>query len=176
MISEDVKLGTNVKIYHPELVNLYGCTIGDNTKIATFVEIGRNVKIGNNCKIEAFAFIPEGVIIEDNVFVGPHTCFTNDRVPRANIGNSVSSESSWKLEETLVQTGASIGANATIICGVTIGYNALVGAGSVVTKNVAPGSIVVGNPAMVLTLSTSKSPAVTKKKSQKGIKHSPNHQ
>ncbi len=156
MISKDVKLGVNVTIYHPEQVNLYGCTVGDNTKIATFVEIGRNVIIGKNCKIEAFAFIPEGVIIEDNVFIGPHACFTNDRIPRANTSSNSSGEASWQLGRTLVQAGASIGANATIVCGVTIGHDALVGAGSVVTKDVPPGCTVIGNPARVLPVSRSK--------------------
>ncbi len=147
MIGEDVTLGNNVKIYHPELVNLYGCRIGDNTRIAAFVEIGRNVKIGKNCKIEAFAFIPDGVTIEDNVFVGPHACFTNDRIPRATSAGGVSSGSDWKLEQTMVRAGASIGANATIRCGVTIGRDSLVGAGSMVTHSVPDGATVTGNPA-----------------------------
>ena len=150
MIGDDVTLGKDVKIYHPELVNLYGCVIGDNTRIATFVEIGRNVRIGKNCKIEAFAFIPEGVTIEDNVFVGPHACFTNDRVPRATSAGGISSEADWELEKTTVKAGASIGANATILCGVTIGRDSLVGAGSMVTRDVADGAIVVGNPARVI--------------------------
>lgn len=146
-----VKLGKNVKIYHKELVNLYGCEIGGNTKIASFVEIQKNVKIGKNCKIEAFAFIPEGVTLEDEVFVGPHACFTNDKLPRAtNKDGTLRTEKDWKMTKTLVKKKASIGANATIICGITIGENSIVGAGSVVTKDVPPNSIVAGNSAKVI--------------------------
>jgi len=150
MISEDVVLGKGVKIYHPELVNLYGCVIGEGTKIGSFVEIGKKVTIGKNCKIQAFAFIPEGVTIEDNVFVGPHACFTNDRIPRASSDTGPLSESEWTVEPTTVKSGASIGANATILCGITIGHNALIGAGSTVTKNVADNTTVVGNPARTI--------------------------
>jgi len=130
--------GTIVRDY----VNLFGCTIGRNCKIGAFAEIGRDAVIGDNCKIEAYAFIPTGVKIEDDVFVGPHACFTNDRIPRA-VGE-------WKVTPTLVKKGASIGANATVICGVTIGENAIVGAGSVVTKNVPANTVVVGSPAKIL--------------------------
>jgi UDP-2-acetamido-3-amino-2,3-dideoxy-glucuronate N-acetyltransferase len=147
VIREDVKLGKDVVIYHPELVNLYGCEIGDNTKIGAFVEIRRQVKIGNNCKIQAFAFIPEGVTVEDEVFIGPHVCFINDRFPRATVHGKLREESDWNLEKTHVQKGASIGANATILCGVTIGENAMVAAASFVTKDVAADTLVAGNPA-----------------------------
>lgn len=151
MITKDVRLGKDVKIFHPELVNLYGCEIGDNCKIGAFVEIRKQVKIGKNVKIQAFAFIPEGVTIEDGAFVGPHVCFTDDKYPRSiNPDGSLKKESDWKITETLVKKGASIGANATIICGITIGENAIVGAGAVVTKNVPANTIVVGNPARIL--------------------------
>ncbi len=151
MISKDVKLGNNVRIFHKELVNLYGCKIGDNTKIAAFVEIQKNAKIGKNCKIEAFAFIPEGITIEDECFIGPHACFTNDKLPRAtNKNGTLKTAKDWKIATTTVKKRASIGANATILCGVTIGKNSIVGAGSVVTKNVPDNSIVAGNPAKVI--------------------------
>ena len=151
MINNDVRLGKNVKIYHANLVNLYGCYIGDNTKIASFVEIQKNVVIGKNCKIEAFAFIPEGVTLGDEVFVGPHACFTNDKLPRAtNIDGNLKLGDDWEITKTLVKKRASIGANATIICGITVGENSMIGAGSVVTKDVPPNSIVVGNPAKVI--------------------------
>lgn len=130
--------GTIVRDY----VNLFGCKIGKNCKIGAYVEIGRDVVIGDNCKIEAYAFIPPGVSIEDDVFVGPHACFTNDRFPRA-VGD-------WGIAPTIVKKGASIGANAAIICGVTIGENAMVGAGAVVTKDVPPNTLVIGCPARVM--------------------------
>ena len=141
MIEYDVERGRNVHIYSAHLVNLYGCKIGDGCNIGSFVEIGRGVIIGNNCKIQAFAFIPPGVIIEDEVFIGPHVCFTNDKNPRA-IGE-------WKLDKTLVKRGVSIGANCTILPGITIGENAVIGAGSVVTKDVPAGALVYGNPATI---------------------------
>jgi UDP-2-acetamido-3-amino-2,3-dideoxy-glucuronate N-acetyltransferase len=148
MIAEDVRLGANVVIHHPEQVNLYGCTIGADCKIASFVEVQRGVTIGDRVKIEAFAFIPTGVTIEDDVFVGPHACFTNDLFPRATgEGGSPLQAGEWEVVPTIVRRGASIGANATIVCGVTIGEGAMVGAGSVVTRDVPPRTLVRGNPA-----------------------------
>ena len=147
VIAPDVRLGHNVVIPHPELVNLYGCTTGDNCKIASFVEIQRGVVLGNNVKVEAFAFIPTGVRIEDGAFIGPHVCFTNDRNPRATgeAGELLAADD-WQVVPTLVKRGASIGANATIVCGVTIGENSLVGAGSTITRDVAPNMLVLGSP------------------------------
>jgi UDP-2-acetamido-3-amino-2,3-dideoxy-glucuronate N-acetyltransferase len=148
MIADDVKMGKNVKVYHKDLVNLYGCSIGDGTTIAAFVEIQKNAKIGKNCKIGPYAFLPSGVVIEEGVFIGPHACFTNDKVPRAtNHKGELRGEHEWELLHTTVKRGASIGANATILCGVTIGEHAIVGAGAVVTKDVPQNTIVVGNPA-----------------------------
>jgi UDP-2-acetamido-3-amino-2,3-dideoxy-glucuronate N-acetyltransferase len=150
VISPDVQLGRNVFIPHPELVNLYGCTVGDNCKITAFVEIQRGVVLGKNVKVEAFAFIPTGVTIEDAAFIGPHVCFTNDRYPRAvrETGEPQTSED-WEVVATLVKRGASIGANATIVCGVTIGEGAMVGAGSTVTRDVPAKALVRGNPGRV---------------------------
>ena len=152
MISEDVKLGDNVKIPHPNLVNLYGCEIDDNTKIGTFVEIQRGAKIGKNCKISSHTFICEGVAIEDNVFIGHNVTFINDKYPHStNKSGELQSEKDWKVVPTSVKRGASIGSSATILCGVTIGENAIIGAGSVVTKDVPANSIVYGNPARIKT-------------------------
>ena len=137
---EDCKIGEGTVVR--DYVNLYGCKIGRDCKIAAYVEIQRGVTIGDRCKVEAFAFIPSGVTIEDEVFIGPHSVFTNDLHPRA-VGD-------WEVVPTFVKKGASIGAGAVIVCGVTIGENAMVGAGSVVTKNVPPGTLVVGNPAKVV--------------------------
>jgi UDP-2-acetamido-3-amino-2,3-dideoxy-glucuronate N-acetyltransferase len=151
MIKDDVKLGQGVAIYQPDLVNLYGCEIGDDAKIGAFVEIRKGVVIGKRCKIQAFAFIPEGVMLEDGVFIGPHVCFTNDLYPRAvNTDGTLKAADDWIVTPTRVKAGASIGANATILCGVTIGVSALVGAGAVVTKDVPDFAIVGGNPAKVL--------------------------
>jgi len=151
VIASDVRLGEGVIIYRPELVNLYGCEIGDGCKIGAFVEIRRQVKIGCNVKIQAFAFIPEGVTVEDGVFVGPHVCFTNDRYPRAvNPDGSLIQAKDWEIVPTLVKQGASIGANATILCGITIGQYAMVGAGAVVTCDVPAYAVVAGVPARVV--------------------------
>lgn len=151
MIGDDVRLGEGVKVYHPEQVNLYGCEIGDGTKIGSFVEIRKGVKIGRNVKIQAFAFIPEGVEIEDGVFVGPHACFTNDLYPRAvDERGELLQEGEWELSPTRVRRGASIGANSTIMCGITIGEFAMIGAGAVVLHDVAPYAMVAGVPARVI--------------------------
>jgi len=148
-IAPDVKLGKDVKIF--DFVNLYGCTIGDNTKIGTFVEIQKNAIIGKNCKVSSHTFICEGVTIEDNVFVGHNVTFINDTYPRATNENGGSqTEDDWAVEPILVKKGASIGSSATILSNVTIGEGAIIGAGSVVTKNVPPNTIVAGNPAKIL--------------------------
>jgi acetyltransferase-like isoleucine patch superfamily enzyme len=145
----NVKLGKDVLIY--DFVNLYGCTIGDNTKVGTFVEIQKNSSIGKNCKISSHTFICEGVEIEDNVFIGHNVTFINDKFPRAvNDDGKMQTDSDWKLEKTFVKKGASIGSSVTILCGITIGENAVVGAGSVVTKNVPADTVVAGNPAKVI--------------------------
>jgi len=148
-IAPDVKLGANVRIF--SFVNLYGCTIGDNTKIGTFVEIQKNAVIGSNCKISSHTFICEGVHIEDDVFVGHNVTFINDLYPRATApSGGLQTEADWKVVETFVRKGASIGSSATILAGVTIGEDAIVGAGAVVTKNVPPGAIVAGVPAKLI--------------------------
>jgi acetyltransferase-like isoleucine patch superfamily enzyme len=145
----NVKLGKDVKIF--DFVNLYGCSIDDNTKIGTFVEIQKNATIGKNCKISSHTFICEGVFIEDNVFVGHNVTFINDKHPRSvNEEGTMQSEFNWEVIETFVKKGASIGSSSTILCGVTIGENAIVGAGAVVTKNVPPNTIVAGVPAKVI--------------------------
>jgi acetyltransferase-like isoleucine patch superfamily enzyme len=150
-ISEDVVLGEGVMIYHPDLVNLYGCKIGDGTKIGAFVEIQKNAFVGANVKIQAFAFIPEGVTIGDGVFIGPHATFTNDVYPRAiNPDGSLQEAEDWQVIPTTVEKGASIGANTTILCGITIGEFAMIGAGAVVTKDVPPRKLVVGSPARII--------------------------
>ena len=151
MIAPDVRLGSGVITHHPEQVNLYGCTIGDGCKIASFVEIQRGAVLGANVKVEAFAFIPSGVVIEDGAFIGPHVSFTNDRYPRSvdDDGRLLTADD-WELVETRVNRGAAIGANCTILCGVTVGAGALVGAGSVVTRDVPAGALVAGCPARVL--------------------------
>jgi acetyltransferase-like isoleucine patch superfamily enzyme len=150
-ISDTSKLGANVKIYHPDQVNLYGCTIGDDSRVGSFVEIQKNSSVGARCKISSHSFICEGVVIEDEVFVGHGVMFTNDRLPRAtNPDGSPMSEEDWKVEFTRVRRRASIGSNATIVSGVTIGESALVGAGAVVTKDVPDFAIVAGVPARII--------------------------
>jgi acetyltransferase-like isoleucine patch superfamily enzyme len=149
VIAADVKLGRDVIIHN--FVNLYGCEIGDGTKIGSFVEIQKGARIGRNCKISTHTFVCEGVTIEDEVFVGHGVTFINDKHPRAtNAGGSLQTENDWKVVPTTVRKGASIGSGATILCGVTIGERAMVGAGAIVTEDVAAGMIVAGNPARVL--------------------------
>jgi acetyltransferase-like isoleucine patch superfamily enzyme len=151
IIGKDVILGKDVKIYN--FVNLYGCDIGDETRIGTFVEIQKNAKIGKRCKIQSHTFICEGVTIEDEVMIAHGVMFVNDRDPYAvNSDGLMQSDSDWECIPTLVKKGACIGSNATIMCGVTIGEGALVGAGAMVTKDVDPHTIVVGNPAKFLRM------------------------
>lgn len=144
-ISEDVVLGKDVKL--SRFINLYGCSVGDSTKIGAFVEIQKNAHVGCRCKISSHTFICEGVVIEDEVFVGHGVAFINDTYPRATANGRLQTEEDWKVEPTLVKKGASIGSGAIILANVTIGENAIVGAGSVVTGDVAPDTIVAGNPA-----------------------------
>jgi acetyltransferase-like isoleucine patch superfamily enzyme len=148
-IAPDVKLGRDVKL--SKFINLYGCEIGDETKIGAFVEIQKNASVGKRCKVSSHTFICEGVTVEDNVFIGHGVVFINDSYPRATAGDgNLQTEADWKVERTVVKKGASIGSGATILSNLSIGENAIVGAGSVVTKNVPPNSIVAGNPAKVL--------------------------
>jgi len=148
-IAPSVKLGKDVKIF--DFVNLYGCEIGDGTKIGTFVEIQKNARVGKNCKISTHTFICEGVVIEDDVFVGHGVMFINDKYPRSTREDgSLQTESDWKVVPTLIKRGASIGTNTTVLCGVTVGEHAVVGAGSVVTKDVPAKTIVAGVPARIL--------------------------
>ena len=148
-IAPTVKFGEGVKVY--DFVNLYGCEIGDHSKIGTFVEIQKGAKVGKNCKISSHTFICEGVTIEDDVFIGHGVTFINDTYPRATApGGQLQTEEDWRVEPTLVKRGASVGSGATVLSKVTIGENAIVGAGSVVTKDVPPGTIVAGNPGRVL--------------------------
>ena len=150
-IAESVRLGTDVKIFQPDLVNLYGCAIGDDSKIGAFVEIQKNATIGARCKISSHTFVCEGVVIEDEVFVGHGVMFINDRFPRAtNADGSLQTEDDWSVEPTTIRRTAAIGSNATIVAGITIGAGALVGAGAVVTKDVPDHAIVAGVPARVI--------------------------
>jgi len=154
-ISPDVKMGENVKL--ADFVNLYGCQIGDNTKIGAFVEIQKGAWIGSNCKIQSHTFICEGVTIEDSCFIGHNVTFINDRFPRATRADGkLQTEADWVCVPTLVKKGTSIGSSATLLCGITIGENAIIGAGSVVTNDVPANTIVAGNPATVLNKSTRK--------------------
>jgi acetyltransferase-like isoleucine patch superfamily enzyme len=148
-IAPDVKLGRDVKL--SKFINLYGCEVGDESKIGAFVEIQKNATVGKRCKISSHTFICEGVTIEDNVFIGHGVMFINDSYPRATgADGNLQTEADWNVERTNIKKGASIGSGATILCGITIGENAIVGAGSVVTKDVPPNTIVAGNPARVL--------------------------
>lgn len=149
LIAADVKLGRDVAIYH--FVNLYGCEIGDNTKVGSFVEIQKGARIGRHCKISSHTFICEGVTIEDEVFIGHGVNFINDKYPRAtNPGGALQTEADWQVEPTIVRRGASIGTGATILSGISIGAGAIVGAGAVVTKDVPARTVVAGNPARVI--------------------------
>lgn len=148
-IADDVKLGVNVRL--SKFINLYGCRIGDETKIGAFVEIQKNASVGRRCKISSHTFICEGVVIEDNVFIGHGVVFTNDAYPRATTaGGNLQTEADWNVQPTVIRQGASIGSGATILCNLSIGENAIVGAGSVVTRDVPPNVIVAGNPARIL--------------------------
>jgi acetyltransferase-like isoleucine patch superfamily enzyme len=148
-IAPNVKLGKDVQIF--ALVNLYGCSIGDNSKIGTFVEIQKGAEIGKNCKISSHTFICEGVTIEDDVFIGHNVTFINDLYPRSTAGDgTLQTEADWKVVPTFIRKGASVGSSATILAGVTVGEGAIVGAGAVVTKDVPPRTIVAGNPARIL--------------------------
>ncbi|MGA2908253.1 MAG: acyltransferase [Terracidiphilus sp.] len=148
-VAADVKLGANVKL--SKFVNLYGCEIGDETKVGPFVEIQKNARIGKRCKVSSHSFICEGVDIEDNVFIGHGVTFTNDTYPRStNSDGTLQTGSDWEVRPTVVRKGASIGSGSTLLCNLSVGENAIVGAGSVVTKDVPPNTIVAGNPARVL--------------------------
>jgi acetyltransferase-like isoleucine patch superfamily enzyme len=148
-IAPNVKLGRNVRLFG--FANLYGCELGDDVKVGPFVEIQKGVKIGNRCKISSHSFLCEGVTLEDDVFIGHNVTFTNDRFPRASNGNGkLQTEADWKCLPTLVKRGASIGSGVTLLCGITIGENALIGAGSVVLRDVPPDTVVAGNPARTI--------------------------
>jgi acetyltransferase-like isoleucine patch superfamily enzyme len=152
-IAPSVKLGQGVVIHHPDLVNLYGCTIGSETRIGTFVEIQKNSYIGARCKIQSHTFICEGVTIEDEVFVGHGVLFINDRLPRATVEGRLAGEADWEMIPTRVGRGATLGSGVVVMCGVKIGENAMVGAGAVVTKDVSDGATVVGVPARLIARS-----------------------
>jgi acetyltransferase-like isoleucine patch superfamily enzyme len=148
-VAADVKLGVNVKL--SKFVNLYGCEIGDETKIGAFVEIQKNARIGKRCKVSSHTFVCEGVVVEDNVFIGHGVTFTNDTYPRAtNDDGALQTGADWAVRPTVVRKGASIGSGVTLLCNLSVGENAIVGAGSVVTRDVPPNTVVAGNPARVL--------------------------
>ena len=149
-VASSVKLGAGVVIHHPDLVNLYGCTVGDDTRIGAFVEIQKNAAVGSRCKISSHTFVCEGVTIEDDVFVGHGVMFINDRHPRATSGGRLQTEADWAVVPTRVERGASIGSGAVVLCGVTIGPRAMVGAGAVVTRDVPADAVVAGVPARLL--------------------------
>ena len=153
-IAPTVTLGSGVVIHHPDLVNLYGCAVGDGTRIGTFVEIQKGAMIGRLCKISSHTFVCEGVTIEDEVFVGHGVMFVNDRFPRATAGGRLQGEADWTVVPTRVCRGASIGSGAVVMCGVTIGEQAMIGAGAVVTRDVAAGTVVAGVPARLLARGT----------------------
>ena len=153
-IAPDVRLGKNVRIFG--FTNLYGCEVGDDTRIGTFVEIQKGSKIGCRCKVSSHTFICEGVTIEDEVFIGHNVVFTNDLFPRATTNGQLQGDADWKCIPTLVKRGASIGSGAVLLCGITIGENSVIGAGSVVTKNVPANAIVAGNPARLMKKSAPK--------------------
>ncbi len=165
-IAKNVRLGRGVRILHPDLVNLYGCSIGDETRIGTFVEIQIGASVGARCKISSHSFICEGVSIDDDVFIGHGVMFTNDKYPRATTADGrPQGAADWTVQRTHVGRGASIGSNATILCGVTIGARAMVGAGAVVTSDVPPGAIVAGVPARQMAAAAEKRSAATSRSS-----------
>jgi len=160
-IAPDVRLGKDVKL--SKFINLYGCEVGDGTKIGAFVEIQKNAKVGNNCKISSHSFICEGVLIEDNVFIGHGVTFINDTYPRATTEDgALQTEKDWRVDPTVIKRGASVGSGATILCNVTVGEHAIIGAGSVVTKDVPAYAIVAGNPARTLRVLAATAGAGTK--------------
>lgn len=159
-VAPDVALGRGVVIHHPELVNLYGCAIGEETRIGAFVEVQKGARIGARCKISSHAFVCEGVVIEDEVFVGHGVIFINDRYPRATVGQRLQDDSDWQVIPTLVRTGASIGSGAVILCGVTIGARAMIGAGAVVVDAVPDGATVAGVPARLVDRGRARNPGL----------------
>jgi acetyltransferase-like isoleucine patch superfamily enzyme len=168
-IAPDVKMGRGARIY--AFTNLYGCQIGDDVKIGTFVEIQKGASIGNRCKISSHSFICEGVVLEDDVFVGHNVTFINDLYPRAtNEGGQLQTEADWKCIATRVERGASIGSSATLLCGITVGQRAIIGAGSVVTRDVPADAVVAGNPARVIRMLTEKRKQKAKKPAASRVK------